>query len=65
MKTLLSSAKNLLYPTHNPGYQTKVYLTVGKPIMLHDSLDFGPLATAKEIELLTRFWQIEETPEPK
>lgn len=63
LKTLLSSAKNLLCPTHNPGYQTKVYLTVGKPIMLHDSLDFGSLATAKEIELLTKFWQIEETPD--
>lgn len=61
LKTLFSSAKKLLCPSHNPGYQTKIYLTVGKPLVLHDSLDFGPLATAKEIEHLTKFWQIEET----
>ncbi len=64
LKTLIAKlAKSLLRPKFNPGYQTRVYPRLGEMIIVHDSLDFGPIATADELKPINDFWLSDEMPD--
>ncbi|UUY07341.1 hypothetical protein LRS11_16130 [Pseudomonas sp. J452] len=52
--------KSPLRPRFNPGYQTKIYPTLGEVIILHDSLDFGLTATDDQLNRITEFWKGDE-----
>lgn len=52
--------RSLLRPKFNPGYQTRVYLTHGELIVLHDSLDLGLTATADQLNRMAEFWKRDE-----
>lgn len=52
--------KNLLRPRFNPGYQTRIYPTLGEVIVLHDTLDFGLIATDDQLERMAAFWKGDE-----
>ncbi len=60
-KQIIKLTKSFFRPKFNPGFQTRIYPTLGESIVLHDTLDFGPLATADEIGRIAKFWQGEET----
>lgn len=55
--------KSLLHPEFNPGYQTRIYPTLGEVIVLHDSLDFGLTATDDQLEPMADFWKGDEDAE--
>lgn len=62
MKKFISRLINLLFsrkPTN--GYKTIVYPTQGCLLVIHDTLDFSPLATSGLLDDLAEFWIIEET----
>lgn len=64
LKTLIAKlAKSLFRPKYNPGYQTRVYPRLGEMIIIHDSLDFGPIATADELKPIDDFWLSDEMPD--
>ena len=63
LNTLIAKlTKSLLRPKFNPGYQTWVYPRLGEMVIVHDSLDFGPIATADELKLIDDFWLSNEMP---
>lgn len=62
LKTLIAKlAKNLFRPQYNPGYQTRIYPRLGEMIIVHDTLDFGPIAMADELLPTYDFWLSDET----
>lgn len=64
LKTLIAKlTKSLLRPKFNPGYQTRVYPRLGEMIIVHDSLDFGPIAKADELKQIDDFWLSDEMPD--
>lgn len=64
LKHLLATLlKSLLRPRFNPGYQTRIYPTRGEVIVLHDSLDFGLIATDDQLERIAEFWKGDENAE--
>ena len=64
LKTLIAKlAKTLFRPQYNPGYQTRVYPRLGEMIIVHDTLDFGPIATANELKPIDDFWLSDEVPD--
>lgn len=64
LNTLIAKlAKSLFRPKYNPGYQTRVYPRLGEMIIVHDSLDFGPIATADELKPIDDFWLSDEMPD--
>lgn len=63
LNTLIAKlTKSLLRPKFNPGYQTRVYPRLGEMLIVHDSLDFGPIATADELKPIEDFWLSDEMP---
>lgn len=61
LKTLIAKlAKTLFHPQYNPGYQTRVYPRLGEMIIVHDTLDFGPIATADELKPINDIWLSDE-----
>ena len=64
LKTLIAKlAKSLFRQKYNPGYQTRVYPRLGEMIIVHDSLDFGPIATVDELKPIKDFWLSDEMPD--
>ncbi len=51
---------NLFSKKNNPGYQTRIYPRLGEAVTIHDTLDFGPIATFQEFEHLNDFWLSDE-----
>ncbi|HZX18533.1 MAG TPA: hypothetical protein VFF22_16905 [Pseudomonas sp.] len=63
LNTLIAKlTTSLLRPKFNPGYQTRVYPRLGEMVIVHDSLDFGPIATADELKPIDDFWLNDEMP---
>ena len=56
-------AKTLSSPKYNPGYQTKVYPKLGEMVVTHDTLEFGPTATAAQLQQINDIWLSDEKPE--
>ncbi len=64
MKFLLTKlANNLFRPKHNPGYQTRVYPTLGEMVIIHDTLDSGSTATASKMQQINDIGLNDEEPE--
>ena len=42
------------------GYKTIIYLKIGQPIVIHDSLYYGQVASEEQLSELTEFWKIDE-----
>lgn len=64
LKSLLTKlTNNLFHSKHNPGYQTRVYPTLGEMVVIHDTLDFGPTATVSQIQRIKDIWLNDEEPE--
>ena len=64
LKTLITKlAKTLFRPRLNPGYQTRVYPKLGEMAVIHDTLDFGPIATASELQQIKDIWISNELPD--
>jgi len=53
-------AKSFLQPAPRLGYQTRIYPTIGEMIVVHDSLDFGLLATEEQLNRMVKFWERDE-----
>ncbi len=61
LKNLIARfAKSFLQPTPRLGYQTRIYPTIGEMIVVHDSLDFGSLATDEQLNRAAQFWERDE-----
>lgn len=56
-------AKNLFRSKYTPGYQTRVYPRLGEMIVIHDTLDYGPIATADELQPFNDIWLSDEMPD--
>ncbi len=64
MKFLLTKlANNLFRPKHNPGYQTRVYPTLGEMVIIHDTLDSGSTATVRKMQQINDIGLNDEEPE--
>lgn len=64
LKTLIAKlSKSLFRPKYNPGYQTRAYPRLGEMIIIHDSLDFGPIATADEPKPIDDCWLSYDVPD--
>lgn len=60
---LIKLANKLFHSKHNPGYQTRVYPTLGEMVVIHDTLDFGPTATASQTQQIKDIWLNDEESE--
>lgn len=61
-KLIAALTRKLIDPKFNPGYQTRIYPTISDPIVIHDTLDFGPAITAHKSERINSFWHVEDAP---
>lgn len=63
-QSLITKLIKSLSPTKpSQGYQTRIEPKLGQILVIHDTLDFGPLATFEELSQLEEFWRIEELPD--
>ena len=64
LKTLITKlAKTLFRPRFNPGCQTRVYPKPDEMVVIQDTLDFGPIATASELQQIHDIWLSDELPD--
>lgn len=63
LKHLITSLTNRwLKAAPSEGYKTIVYPSLGQTMLIHDSLDFGPIASTEELTQYTELWDEDEMP---